>query len=142
GGKNGIFEFDQKTRQAVDSRCQMNGTKSTYEPVERDAKEKFVYELVVDLSKLEPTVACHPDPGQRKLAKELGHIKLDRAYIGSCTGGMTSDFLECARILQGKKVCIDTFGVPATPEIVNDLQTMRWGEITLWDILIAAGVQM
>ena len=28
----------------------------------------------------------------------------------------------------GKQVVIDTFGVPATPEIVHDLQTARWGE--------------
>ena len=69
GGKNGIFEFDDQTRAAVDYRCKLNGTRSTYEPVERDADEKFVYETVVDLSKLEPTVACHPDPGKRKLAR-------------------------------------------------------------------------
>jgi 3-isopropylmalate/(R)-2-methylmalate dehydratase large subunit len=142
GGKNGIFEFDAQTQAFVDYRCKLNGTKSNYEPVSRDADEKFVYELVVDLSKLEPTVACHPDPGQRKLARELGQIRLDRAYIGSCTGGKTSDFLEFARVLRGKKVAIDTFGVPATPEIVQDLQSARWGESTVWDILVAAGVQM
>jgi 3-isopropylmalate/(R)-2-methylmalate dehydratase large subunit len=142
GGKNGIFEFDAQTQAFVDRRCKLNGTQTTYDPVARDKKEKFVYELTVDLSKLEPTVACHPDPGQRKLAKELGHIKLDRAYIGSCTGGKTSDFLEFARLLRGKHVTIDTFGVPATPEIVHDLQTARWGESTVWEILVAAGVQM
>jgi 3-isopropylmalate/(R)-2-methylmalate dehydratase large subunit len=111
GGKNGIFEFDDQTRAFVDYRCKLNGTKSTYEPVERDKNQKFVYETVVDLSKLEPTVACHPDPGQRKLAKELKHVALDRAYIGSCTGGKTSDFLEFARVLRNKRVVIDTFGV-------------------------------
>src|SRR5207245_8393746 len=116
--------------------------KATYDPVARDQDQKFVYELVVDLAKLEPTVACHPDPGQRKLARELGGIKLDRAYIGSCTGGKTSDFLEFARVLRGKRVVIDTFGVPATPEIVQDLQTARWGEQTAWEILIAPGVEM
>jgi 3-isopropylmalate/(R)-2-methylmalate dehydratase large subunit len=142
GGKNGIFEFDERTRGYVDHRCKKNGTKATYEPVERDRDEKFVYEMVVDLSKLEPTVACHPDPGQRKKAKEMGNIKLDRAYIGSCTGGKTSDFLEFARVLNGKHVTIDTFGVPATPEIVNDLQTARWGDKTVWQILIDSGVQM
>ncbi|HEV2392322.1 MAG TPA: aconitase family protein [Verrucomicrobiae bacterium] len=142
GGKNGIFEFDSQTRAFVDYRNKLNGTKTSYEPVERDPDERFVYELIVDLSKLEPTVACHPDPGQRKLAKELGHIKLDRAYIGSCTGGKTSDFLEFARVLRGKRVAIDTFGVPATPEIVHQLQTARWGEKTIWEILVAAGVQM
>jgi 3-isopropylmalate/(R)-2-methylmalate dehydratase large subunit len=142
GGKNGIFEFDDQTRAAVDQRCKLNGTKQTYEPVERDRDEKFVFEMTVDLSKLEPTVACHPDPGQRKLARNMSAMNLDRAYVGSCTGGKTSDFLEFARVLRGKRVVIDTFGVPATPEIVHDLQTARWGEKTVWQILLDAGVQM
>ena len=142
GGKNGIFEFDGQTQAHVDYRCKLNGTTTSYEPVEPDRSQKFSYETTIDLSKLEPTVACHPDPGKRKLAKELGAIKLDRAYIGSCTGGKTSDFLEFARVLHGKRVVIDTFGVPATPEIVHDLQSSRWGNKTIWEILTDAGVQM
>lgn len=142
GGKNGIFPFDARTAEYVDARTRLNGTRSTYEPVEADANQKFTREIVIDLSKLEPTVACHPDPGQRKSAKELSHIQLDRAYVGSCTGGKTSDFVEFARVLRGKKVVIDTFGVPATPEIVHDLQNTRWGNQTIWDILVSAGVQM
>jgi len=66
GGKNGIFEFDAQTQTYVDLRCKLNDTKASYEPVLRDKDEKFVYELTVELSKLEPTVACHPDPGQRR----------------------------------------------------------------------------
>jgi 3-isopropylmalate/(R)-2-methylmalate dehydratase large subunit len=142
GGKNGIFEFDDQTKAMVDYRCKLNGTKSHYEPVEKDKDEKFIFEMVVDLSELEPTVACHPDPGQRRLAKELTSVQLDRAYVGSCTGGKTSDFLEFARVVKNKKVVIDTFGVPATPEIVNDLQTARWDGRTVWQILVDSGVQM
>jgi 3-isopropylmalate/(R)-2-methylmalate dehydratase large subunit len=142
GGKNGIFEFDSQTQAAVDHRCKLNNTKAAYQPVEPDRRQKFVYEMVVDMSKLEPTVACHPDPGRRKLARELGATNLDRAYVGSCTGGKTSDFLEFARVVQGRKVVIDTFGVPATPEIVQDLQSARWNGKTVWDILVDAGVQM
>ncbi len=142
GGKNGIFEFDEKTQAMVDERCKANGTRSTYEPVEKDSDEKFVYDLVVDLSKLEPTVACHPDPGNRKLAKEMSSTQLDRAYIGSCTGGKTSDFIEFAKVLKGKKVAIDTFGVPATPEIVRDLQSTEWDGKSVWTILQDAGVMM
>jgi 3-isopropylmalate/(R)-2-methylmalate dehydratase large subunit len=142
GGKNAMFEFDDQTRALVDQRCKLNGTRQTYQPVERDRKETFVYELTVNLSALEPIVACHPDPGQRKLAREMTGTKLDRAYVGSCTGGKTSDFIEFARVLRGKKVVIDTFGVPATPEIVHDLQTARWGDKTIWQILTDAGVQM
>ena len=142
GGKNSIFEFDAKTEEFVNHRTRLNGTKTSYEPVTRDAAEKFVFEMVLDLDQLEPTVACHPDPGQRKKAREMSHLKLDRAYIGSCTGGKTSDFLDFARVLRGHRVVIDTFGVPATPEIVHDLQTSRWGDQTIWEILIGAGVQM
>jgi 3-isopropylmalate/(R)-2-methylmalate dehydratase large subunit len=142
GGKNGIFPFDARTAEYVDARTRLNGTKTAYEPVEADPEQKFIYELVVDLDQLEPTVACHPDPGQRKKAKDLAHIKLDRAYVGSCTGGKTSDFVEFARVLRGKHVTIDTFGVPATPDIVRDLQSTRWGDHTIWQILEDAGVRM
>src|SRR5882762_11372907 len=40
GGKNGIFEFDTQTKAFVDYRCNLNGTKPSYEPVERDRDEK------------------------------------------------------------------------------------------------------
>jgi 3-isopropylmalate/(R)-2-methylmalate dehydratase large subunit len=142
GGKNGVFEFDEKTRAYVDARCQLNGTRAAYEPVARDSDEKFLGQWVVDLDRLEPLVACHPDPGQRKKAKELSDVRLDRAYIGSCTGGKTSDFLEFAQVVRGRRVVIDTFGVPATPEVVRDLQGTRWGNDTVWEILVRAGVQM
>ncbi len=142
GGKNAIFEFDARTAEYVEARTRLNGTKTSYEPVEVDRDQKFCYETVIDLSKLEPTVACHPDPGQRKTAKQMNGMKLDRAYVGSCTGGKTSDFIEVARVLRGHKVAIDTFGVPATPEIVHELQTTRWGNETIWQILENAGVRM
>jgi 3-isopropylmalate/(R)-2-methylmalate dehydratase large subunit len=142
GGKNGIFEFDDKTRSYVEAQCRANGTKSTYDPVARDPHETCLAEYVIDLTQLEPTVACHPDPGQRKLAKELGHIQLDRAYIGSCTGGKLSDFLAFAQIVKGKRVAIDTFGVPATPQVVNELHTTLWSGRPVWQILTDAGVQM
>jgi 3-isopropylmalate/(R)-2-methylmalate dehydratase large subunit len=87
-------------------------------------------------------VAMHPDPGQRALAKTLGNISLDRAYIGSCTGGKTSDFLAFATVLKGRSVKIDTFGVPATPDVVTELQTTKWGDQTVWSVLESAGVQM
>ena len=142
GGKNGIFEYDEKTKALVDERTQLNGTNSDYEPVARDENETFIYDSTIDLSALEPTVACHPDPGNRKLAREMVDMKLDRAYIGSCTGGKTSDFLAFAEVVRGQEVRIDTFGVPATPEIVNDLQTTEWDGKSVWNILTDAGVRM
>ena len=82
----------------------------------------------------------HPNPGNRALAKTLGHIALDRAYVGSCTGGKLSDFLAFAEIVKGKKVAIDTFGVPATPGVVDDLHKIQWDGKSVWQWLEDAGV--
>ncbi len=144
GGKNGIFEPDETTFSYVDERTKANGTKAKYEPLfcDPEGQQKFVYDKKFDLSKLEPTVACHPNPGIRKLAKELSNVTLDRAYIGSCTGGKTSDFLAFAEIIKGHKVKIDTFGVPATPDVVHELQAMQMNASTVWQVLEEAGVQM
>lgn len=142
GGKNGIFPCDDQTLAFVNDRTSANGTKSTFTPVDLDHDQKFSYDAKVDLSKLEPTIAQHPDPGNRALAKELGHIKLDRAYIGSCTGGKTSDFLAFAEIVRGKTVKIDTIGVPATPDVVRELKALTIDGKTMWDVLESSGVQM
>ncbi|MGB8167862.1 MAG: aconitase family protein, partial [Chthoniobacteraceae bacterium] len=141
GAKNGIFPYDETTGRYVRERVQENGTKSDFEPVELDADQTFVYDKVFDLAKLEPTVACHPDPGQRKLAKEM-NVTLDRAYIGSCTGGKTSDFLAFAHVVKGKSVKIDTFGVPATTKVVQELKDTMWNGSSVWSILESAGVRM
>jgi len=142
GGKNGIFEFDAVTEKYVKERTHLNGTPEGYDPVEPDKDQKFIYDKTFDLSKLEPTIAKHPDPGRRALARECTDITLDRAYVGSCTGGKTSDFLAFAKIIQGHRVKIDTFGVPATPEVVHDLQRIQWDGQSVWSILESAGVQM
>ena len=144
GGKNGDFPIRRAhDRQYVDARTrverhevELRAGRSRTRTRSSSTKKSF------DLSKLEPTVACHPDPGQRKMAKEMSSMKLDRAYIGSCTGGKTSDFLAFARVVQGKHVKIDTFGVPATTEVVHELQATRWGDKTSGRSSIDAGVRM
>ena len=144
GGKNGIFEPDKKTFAYVNARTKANGTKSTYDPVlcDNDDQQRFVYDKKFDLAKIEPTVARHPSPSNRKLAKELTTMTLDRAYIGSCTGGKFSDFFAFAEVVKDRKVRIDTFGVPATPEVLAELHTTKLNGKTVWQVLVDAGVQM
>ena len=142
GGKNGVFQYDEKCGDYVRARAKESGVKSTFEPVLVDAEQSFVFDKTYDLTKLEPTVACHPDPGNRKLAREMTDVKLDRAYIGSCTGGKTSDFLAFARVVKGHNVKIHTFGVPATTKVVAELKAAQMDGQSVWTILENAGVQM
>ncbi len=120
----------------------MNATRSDYQPVELDQDQKFVFDKVYDLSTLEPTVAMHPNPGNRALAKELEKVSLDRAYIGSCTGGKTSDFVAFAEVVRGKRVRIETYGVPATSDVVSELKNTKWEDQSVWEVLVDAGVMM
>jgi 3-isopropylmalate/(R)-2-methylmalate dehydratase large subunit len=142
GAKNGIFPADAATFAYVNERNAKYGTRAAFEPVEVDADQKLVYDATIDLSALEPTVAMHPNPGNRALARELSRISLDRAYVGSCTGGKTSDFLAFAEIVRGHSVKIDTFGVPATPLVVGELKSTLWDGKSVWEILEDSGVQM
>lgn len=57
-----------------------------------------------DLNKLEPVVAQPHSPDNKALARDCRDRKIDRVYIGSCTGGKTEDFAAAARILQNQKV--------------------------------------
>src|SRR5689334_7942958 len=109
GGKNGVIAPDQVTLDYVNSRNKHN---KPYQTVKTDAGAKFCFEKVYDVRKLEPVIAKPHSPDNKAAVSEVKGTKLDRAYIGSCTGGKMTDFRAAARILKGHRVKIDTFVVP------------------------------
>ncbi|MBI3945240.1 MAG: 3-isopropylmalate dehydratase large subunit [Armatimonadetes bacterium] len=137
GGKNGIIAPDSVTLDAVQAR-----TDKPFTVVRNDPGATFHSERVYDLARLEPTVAKPHSPDNRAAARELRDVKLDRAYIGSCTGGKITDFLAAARVLKGRRTAIDTFIVPATTRVLGALHTERVGGETLAEIFRAAGCQI
>lgn len=139
GGKNGVIAPDQVTLDYVDAR---NAGKRAYTAMTSDAGAKFVFEKTYDVAKLEPVVAKPHSPDNRAKVSELKGTKLDRAYIGSCTGGKMTDFRAAAGILKGKQVRIDTFVVPATSEIAQGIRTEKMNGQTLEEIFLAAGAKI
>ena len=142
GAKNAIFPVDDLTRQYVDERCQAGGTAKPYEVLAADADATYLSEHAVDLSAIAPLVARPPDPANVVPVADCADLPLHRAYIGSCTGGKFSDFEAFAAIVRGRKVAVDTFGVPATPEIYARLRRETIAGETLWDIMTDAGVML
>src|SRR5262245_20771926 len=139
GGKNGVIAPDKVTFDYVDSR---NAGHRPYAPVYTDAGAKFIFEKVYDVTKLEPVIAKPHSPDNRAYVSQVKGTKLDRAYIGSCTGGKLTDFRAAAKLLRGKEVKIDTFVVPATTEIARELKTERIGDKTLEEIFLSAGAKL
>src|SRR5262249_15992263 len=107
-----------------------------------DKDANFSYEKVYDVTKLEPVIAKPHSPDNRAYVSEVRGTKLDRAYIGSCTGGKLTDFRAAAGILKGKNVRIDTFVVPATSEIAAGLKAERIGNQTLEEVFLSAGAKI
>ncbi len=134
GGKNGIIAADDVTAEFVRSR-----TDRPFEPVASDGDAKYAAEFRWDASQLEPTLATPHSPGNRALARELGEVNVDRSYVGSCTGGKTTDFIAAAKILAGRKVAAETFIVPATTEVDADLDRHKIDGKTLREIFVASG---
>ncbi|MBX7103307.1 MAG: 3-isopropylmalate dehydratase large subunit [Gemmataceae bacterium] len=139
GGKNGCIAPDQVTLDYVNRR---NAGQKPYTVMKSDADAKFIYEKVYDVSKLEPVVAKPHSPDNKAKVSEVRGTRLDRAYIGSCTGGKLTDFLAAARLLQGRTVKIDTFVVPATSDIAASLKTEKIGNATLEEIFTNAGAKI
>ncbi|MSQ94059.1 MAG: 3-isopropylmalate dehydratase large subunit [Gemmataceae bacterium] len=139
GGKNGVIAPDQVTLDYVNAR---NKSKKPYQVVNSDAGAKFCFEKVYDVSKLEPVIAKPHSPDNKATVSEVKGTKLDRAYIGSCTGGKMTDFRAAARILNGHSVKIDTFIVPATSEIAKGLKLESINGQTLEQIFLAAGAKI
>jgi 3-isopropylmalate/(R)-2-methylmalate dehydratase large subunit len=139
GGKNGIIAPDQVTLDYVNTR---NKSKKAYEVVKTDPGAKFIFEKVYDVTKLEPVVAKPHSPDNKAFVSQVSGSKLDRAYIGSCTGGKMTDFRAAAGLLKGRTVKIDTFIVPATSEVAKGLKTERLNGQTLEEVFLSAGAKM
>jgi 3-isopropylmalate/(R)-2-methylmalate dehydratase large subunit len=139
GGKNGVIAPDKVTFEYVDAR---NAGQKPYAPVFTDPGSKFIFEKVYDVTKLEPVIAKPHSPDNRATVTEVKGTKLDRAYIGSCTGGKLTDFKAAAKIMRGKAVRIDTFVVPATTEVARGLKTEKIGNQTLEEIFLSAGAKL
>jgi 3-isopropylmalate/(R)-2-methylmalate dehydratase large subunit len=142
GGKNGICDVDEKTLQYVRARSNLPEWEVFYD----DKNAKYDYEAEWDLSIMEPMVAKPHSPDNKDTAYNCREVKLDRAYIGSCTGGKITDMIMAASILKGHTVKIPTFVVPGSTEVHADMKTLnvkgqprQAGEKSIEDILNDAG---
>jgi 3-isopropylmalate/(R)-2-methylmalate dehydratase large subunit len=131
GAKNGIFEVDDITLEYVKGR--VNRPITVYRA---DDDAEYDEEYVIDLSAIEPTVACPHLPENTTLARELSDIVPDQVVIGSCTNGRLSDMKAAAEILKGRHVAkgVRCIVIPATQTIYKE--SIRLGYI---DTFIDAG---
>ena len=100
GATTSIFPSDENTREFLTKQ----GRSEDY--VEMKADDDAIYDetITIDLSTLEPLVACPHSPDNIKTVKELAGLKVNQVLIGSCTNSSFTDLMNVAAILKGHKV--------------------------------------
>lgn len=126
GATTSIFPSDERTLEFL--RAQKR--EEVYKEISADPDAEYDEELVIELDKLEPLVACPHSPDNVKTVKELEGMKIDQVCIGSCTNSSLLDMMKVAYILRGKTVHPDVSLsiAPGSKQVLNMLS--RGGELS------------
>jgi 3-isopropylmalate/(R)-2-methylmalate dehydratase large subunit len=99
GAKFAFFAADDLTRDYLRPRVG-----AEVEPFGPDAEAHYEAVHSVDISGLEPQIACPHNPGNVKPVSALGDVRVQQAFLGSCTNARLEDFAMAAQILKGRTV--------------------------------------
>ena len=116
GAKNGIVEPDETTRKYLEGKVKKL---PDLDSLRSDPDAKYSQIVEFDVSSMEPQVACPASVDNVKPVSKVGKVKIDQAFIGSCTNGRLEDLQLAAKIMKGKKVAdgVRALIIPASQEI-------------------------
>ena len=123
GGKTGLIEPDNRTYDYLKDRVSgenKNRLKAFIEKssLKTDLDSASLETIDIDVSDLEPQIACPHNVDNVKPASECSDIEIDQVFIGSCTNGRIEDLRDAAKILKGNQIA-DTLRmlvIPASKE--------------------------
>ena len=100
GATTSIFPSDDVTRAFLAAQ----GREEDYVALSSDADAVYDRIIDIDLSTLEPMIACPHSPDNVVEVNTLSAVKVDQVCIGSCTNSSLSDMLKVAAMLKGKTI--------------------------------------
>lgn len=100
GATSSIFPSDERTRQFLVSQGRGDG----WQPLAAD--EGAVYDQYdeIDLSALEPLIACPSSPDNVVPVREVEGTKVDQVIVGSSVNSSYRDLMTVCRIMEGQRV--------------------------------------
>jgi 3-isopropylmalate/(R)-2-methylmalate dehydratase large subunit len=105
GATAGVIPADQETLRYL---AEEAGVTSEIEIVEPDSDAAYERVLEIDVSRMEPQVACPHTVDNVKPIQQVAGKKIHQVVIGSCTNGRLDDLAIAAEILRGRKVAPQT----------------------------------
>lgn len=104
GAKNAIFPLDEVT---IDYMRRFNTSLDLSDLSHLRPTKVENPHLALDLNTLEPMVAKPHSPANVVPVSSVEGVRIDAAFIGSCTNGRYEDLLAVAKILKGRRISED-----------------------------------
>jgi aconitate hydratase len=135
GVTTSVFPSDLVTRRFL----KVQGRESAWAPLAADRGAMYDRRLEIDLSAVEPMVACPHSPDNVKTVREVGPIRVHQVCIGSCTNSSIHDLLTVAALMKGRTARpeVSLVVAPGSRQVLENIaQTAALYE------LIAAGARL
>ena len=135
GATTSIFPGDEQVRKFM----RAQGREDQYVEMLPDEDAEYDGEMEIDLSQLNPLIACPHQPDNVIPLKDAEKKKVQQVFIGSCTNASYSDIAKVALVMQGHHVNENVSCTCAVSSKQVYKQLMRDGYL---EMLIDAGVRI
>jgi 3-isopropylmalate/(R)-2-methylmalate dehydratase large subunit len=132
GAKVGLMPSDAQTQAYL---AQFDRERD-FAPLASDADAHFAESFDIDVSELEPQIACPHNVDNVRPISAMDTVPVHQVYLGTCTNGRVEDFREAAAVLKGRKIApgVRLVATPASRDVY-----MRGVQEGLWATIIEAG---
>lgn len=127
GAKAGLFATDDKTYEFLEHQKREH----VFKHIDFDEDAEYERVINIDAADVVPMVACPHTVDNVKPVSELGTIKVNQVFIGSCTNGRIEDLRIATKILKKQKVHPDVrlIVAPASKQVM--MQALKEGLIEI-----------
>ena len=128
GATSSVFPSDEKTRAYLEAQ----GRGDAWSALSADKGAKYDEYDEIDLSALEPLIACPSSPGNVVRVREVAGTKVDQVIVGSSVNSSFRDLMVVARIVEGRHSHPDTtFNInPGSRQVLENVAS-KGGVISL-----------
>lgn len=124
GATTSIFPSDEVTLAFLKSQ----GRDRDFIELNADDDAMYDGEIEINLSELEPLIACPHSPDNVVTVKSLEGLPVDQVCIGSCTNSSYKDLATVAEILKGKKIppSVSLVISPGSKQVMETIEKMGY----------------
>ncbi len=120
-----IFPSDEITKEYLQSRQRS----ADFQPLEADEKAAYARTININLLELAPTIALYPRLRSMEPVADHAGMKIDAAFIGSCTNANYANLAKVGELLRGKRAKVDLAIAPGSQAVARQLSAAGYMEV-------------